>query len=150
MTRLMRRPWWLEAEEPFSAWEGRLARQTGWPRGWSGQTRAGDWTPALDMFDTGDRLVLRVELPGVLLEDIDITLEKGILTIRGQRPADEEEEGKEWLCCERPSGSFYRAIQLPGETDPDQVTAEHKDGILTIFLPKRAEKQPQKIAVKMG
>ena len=95
MARLMRRPWWLEAEEPFPAWEGRLARQTGWPRGWGIQTQAGDWTPALDMFDTGDRLVLRVELPGVPLEDIDITLEKGILTIRGERPADEGEEGKE-------------------------------------------------------
>lgn len=150
MTRRMRHPWWSEEENPFAAMERGLQRPTGWPRGWGYQVQSKEWTPAIDMFDKGDRLVLRAELPGVPLEEIDITLEKGILTIRGERKADEEAEGDQWLCCERPTGTFYRAIQLPADIDVEQVAAEHKDGVLTINLPKLAKQQPQKIAVKVG
>jgi HSP20 family protein len=137
-----------EEEEENQLEQGRR-RGTGWPRGWGyyplQQNR--DWTPAMDMFDKGEKLVLQAELPGVPRENIDITLEKGILTIRGERQAEETNEG-EWLCCERPSGTFYRAIQLPAEVDVEAVSAEHKDGVLTVTLPKQAESQPQKVAVK--
>jgi HSP20 family protein len=150
MARMMRHPWWTDEENPFAELERGVQRRTGWPRGWGYQTQAKEWTPAIDMFDKGERLVLRAELPGVPQEAIDITLEKGILTIRGERKAEEEAEGDEWLCCERPSGAFYRAIQLPADIDVEQITAEHKDGVLTITLPKLAKKQPQKIAVKVG
>ena len=150
MAKMMRRPWWVEEEDPLAAFERGLQRGAGWPRGWGYQTPRKEWTPAIDLFDKGDRLVLRAELPGVPIEDIDITLEKGILTIRGERKAEEDETGQEWLCCERPSGIFYRAIQLPADIDVEQVAAEHRDGVLTIYLPKLAKKQPQKIAVAVG
>ncbi len=150
MMRMMRNPWWIEEENPFTAVERGLQRRTGWPRGWGFQAQSKEWTPAIDMFDKGDRLVVRAELPGVPQKEIDITLEKGILTIRGERKVDAEAEGDEWLCCERPTGTFYRAIQLPADIDVEQVAAEHKDGVLTINLPKLVQKQPQKIAVKVG
>jgi HSP20 family protein len=136
-------PWWMSDDRY-------LRRQRAWPRGWrEEETENGDgqqrWAPVTDLIDRGDHLLARVELPGVPQEKIDLSLEEGILTIKGER--EEEEEEGEWLCCERPSGAFYRAIQLPGEVDADAVGATYKNGVLTIVLPKTPEAQTRHIAV---
>lgn len=146
------RPGWAAQEdvEGMDEWEQALRQRFGaWPRGWGRQRTAGrEWTPALDMFDKGDRLLLRVELPGVPQEAIDVTLHQGVLTIRGERQPDEETQADEWLCCERAYGNFYRAVQLPAEVDGSKISAEYQNGVLTLTLPKQEKRQPHKIQVK--
>ena len=141
-----RRPWWATEEEAeqMDEWERALRQRFGWPRGWGQRQQAQEWTPAIDLYNKGDMLLLRAELPGVSQDRIDITLHQGILTIRGERKPDKDVEGDEQLCCERSVGSFYRAIQLPAEVDSDKIAAEYKDGVLTITLPKQPKAQPQK------
>jgi HSP20 family protein len=136
-------------EEMMDEWERALRQRFGWARGWSRQrTQAQEWTPVMDMFDKGDRLLLRAELPGVSQDQIDVFLNQGILTIQGERKPEAGESGDEWLCCERPYGKFYRAVQLPSAVDADAISAEYRDGVLTVTLPKRTRTQPQKISVR--
>lgn len=143
--------WFIEVEDgsltPFG--RGGPPWQS-WPLGWSHKAPStATWTPAVDMFDKGDQIVVRIDLPGVPREAIDISLEKDILTVRGERPTEEEIKGDAWLCCERSMGAFYRAIQLPAEVANDQVTAEQTDGVLTIVAPKVVRSQAQKITVRV-
>ena len=144
-----RGPWWL-TEDAWNELEGNLQRRGAWPRGWRQRSEERTWAPVTDMYDRGDKILVKVELPGVPEEAIDISLEQGILTIRGERPEEEEVADESWFCCERPRGNFYRAIQVPAEVDVTEVTANYKDGMLTITLPKQEEEQTRKIAVKSG
>jgi len=145
-----RQPRWTEEADPFAALERDYLRQMRWPRGWGQRSQRNEWTPVVDMFDKGDHLVVRAELPGVPEEDIDLTLEKGILTIKGERKPDPDINGDEWLCCERASGVFYRAIQMPAEIDSERVTADYKYGVLTINLPKLPKEQPKKVSIAVA
>lgn len=141
-----RGPWWL-TEEGWNELEEGMQRRGAWPRGWRQRDEERTWAPVTDMYDKGDKILVKVELPGVPQEAIDISLEQGVLTIRGEREQEEvSDEG--WYCCERRGGKFYRAIQVPAEIDVADVGADYKDGVLTITLPKREEEQTRKIAVK--
>ena len=144
-----RRPWWFAEEDvaPFIELERVARRWMGRPRGPRRRWRIQGWAPAVDMVDKGDRLVLYIELPGVSKDAIDITLQDGILTVQGERKAVEDVKDDEWLCCERLSGKFYRAIRLPAEVDGDKAKAEYRDGVLTITLPKLPEAQPHKVTI---
>jgi HSP20 family protein len=108
------------------------------------------WVPAIDLIEKKDSYVVRAELPGVDRADIEITFEKNILTISGQKSAllEGKDEEIRVFAAERVSGSFSRSLRMPEYIDGDRIAAEHKDGVLTITIPKAELAQPRKIEVK--
>ena len=117
---------------------------------WSGFDRTGQlftgWSPALDLYETGDHFVAVVELPGMRKEDIDISLHDGTLTINGERKR-EINNGETAQRTERYVGTFRRSISLPTRVDPSKVSATYQDGILKVTLPKAEEAKPKQIQV---
>lgn len=113
----------------------------GGPNGWT------TWTPAADLYETGEDFVLEIGLPGFRHEDIEVTVERGILTVSGQRPAREEAESYTYHVREHTYDRFSRSFQLPSSVSADDVTAEFENGMLVVTLPKAAEAKPRRIAV---
>ena len=117
---------------------------------WSGSGRTGQlftgWSPALDLYETGDHLTAVVELPGMRKEDIDISLHDGTLTISGERKR-ESAGGEKAQRTERYIGTFRRTIGLPTRVDAGKVNATYEDGILEVTLPKAEEAKPKQIKV---
>lgn len=106
------------------------------------------WAPAVDIFETDQReVVLKAELPEVRREDINITFENGVLTIRGERKYESEMKRENFQRVERHYGAFSRSFTLPATVDASRISASHKDGVLTIRLPQREEAKPKQIAV---
>ena len=103
--------------------------------------------PRCDIYETDDRIVVLAELPGVAPEDVDITLERRELTIRGRTPAIAP-EGYRQVYAEYEEGDFERVFTIADEIDRDGIKASHKDGLLTLELPKAASAKTRKIAVK--
>jgi HSP20 family protein len=101
------------------------------------------WTPTTNVYEKDNTLVVKAELPGVKKEDIDVTLDRGDLVIRGERKAEREVKEENYYRVERSYGSFYRRIPLPFEVNVEQITAEYKDGVLEIRAPRSAQQQPQ-------
>jgi len=109
------------------------------------------WVPALDVAENGESYLIAAELPGVRHEDLDISFERNVLTIRGTKhPAWEQKEGQEYrvYTAERLAGTFERAIRLPEYVDGDRIDASFQNGVLMIAIPKSAAAQPRKIAVR--
>ncbi|MHA3772027.1 Hsp20/alpha crystallin family protein [Verrucomicrobiota bacterium sgz303538] len=107
------------------------------------------WSPALDLFDDKDALVVSVELPGMKKEDINISLHEGVLSISGERRHEREKKEGEAFRSERYFGKFQRSISLPTQVKADGVKASYKDGILTVQLPKAEEAKPKHIEVNV-
>ncbi len=105
------------------------------------------WMPAVDVADEDNAYVVKAELPGVSKEDVKITLESNILTIRGEKKAAKNVDEKNYRRTERSYGSFQRSFTLPTTVKNDKVDAVYKDGILTITLPKAEEAKPKQIEV---
>jgi len=97
--------------------------------------------PRLDETDDEKAFHVKIELPGMDQEDVDITLSDGLLTIRGEKKQEEEEKGKDFYRSERTCGSFRRTLPLPVEVDESRIEASFKKGVLSIELPKTAEAQ---------
>lgn len=110
----------------------------------------GGWTPAVDLIETKDSVVVRVELPGMKRDDIEVTLHDGALNIAGERKAEKKVEESGLHRSERFFGRFQRAVTLPAPVAADKVKADYKDGILTVTLPKTEEARPKQIAVSVG
>jgi Molecular chaperone (small heat shock protein) len=108
------------------------------------------WTPALDLHEDKDNFVVKVELPGMKKEDIDISLHDGSLSVSGERKSEEKFADAEVYRSERFVGRFQRTIALPGAVANDQVKAQYKDGVLTVTLPKTEEAKPKQINVQEG
>lgn len=108
------------------------------------------WTPALDLFEEKDHLVVKVELPGMKREDIDVSLHEGCLSISGERKAEAKHEEADVYRTERFVGRFQRTVALPTPVASDKVKAQYKDGILTITLPKTEEAKPKRIDVNVN
>ena len=109
------------------------------------------WVPALDVAENGEAYLVAAELPGVRSEDVDISFEQNVLTIRGTKhPAWEPKEGQEHrvYTAERMAGSFERAIRLPEFVDGDRIDASLTDGVLLITIPKSPSAQPRKIQLR--
>jgi HSP20 family protein len=107
------------------------------------------WTPALDLYQNNDNLVAVVELPGMRKEDIEISLHDGMLTISGERKSESGNNGENGERTERFTGKFRRSITLPTRVDAGKVSANYKDGILTVTLPKAEEAKPKQIQVNI-
>jgi len=131
-----------EIDRLFEAPLGELARTS--------QLLSG-WTPALDLYEDKDNLVLRAELPGMKKEDIDLSLHDGALSISGERKNDEAKYNEaEVYRTERFFGRFQRSVSLPVAVAADKVKAQYTDGILTVTLPKAEEAKPKQINVQVS
>ena len=106
------------------------------------------WVPPVDIYEDGsDAVVLKAELPDMKREDIGVTFDNNVLTLKGERRMDEGIAREKYQRLERRYGSFSRSFTLPATVDPAQISANYKDGVLTIRLPKREEARPRQIAV---
>jgi len=136
--------WGLVPWQPFRELE-ELERLL--PRVWRRLPTERGWTPIIDVFEKEDRFVVKAELPGMKEEDIDVSVVGDTLTIKGERKAETEVKEKDYYCCERSYGSFFRSMTLPSTVDAKKVEASFEDGVLEVNLPKTAEVKPKKIAV---
>ena len=107
------------------------------------------WTPACDIFETEQQVVLRFELPGVKTEDVKVILENQVLTLRGERKFEEESNRENYRRIERHYGEFMRRFNIPMFIDATKINAEFKYGVLTVTLPKRDEARSKQIDVKV-
>ncbi len=108
------------------------------------------WSPAVDIFETENELVFRADLPGLRSEDIGVRVENQTLTISGERKFEEKEEsGKGFHRIERSYGSFGRSFVVPSTFDTDKITADYKDGVLTVSLAKKEAAKPRQIRVEV-
>jgi HSP20 family protein len=106
-----------------------------------------NWTPAVDIKEEDGRFVLEADIPGVDPKDIEVTMDNGVLTIKGERKHESEEEANGYKRIERSYGTFYRRFSLPDSADAERVTAKGKDGVLEVTIPKLEKVQPRKITV---
>jgi HSP20 family protein len=128
-----------EVNRLFEAFSGR-------PAGVSAPGRT-SWMPSLDMYETKDDLVLRMEVPGVREKDVTVSITGDLLTVKGERRWDDESKDKKYLHVERAYGQFERLIQLPMAVQTDKVKAAYREGVLEITLPKAEELKPREIKV---
>jgi HSP20 family protein len=105
------------------------------------------WLPAVDLYQDKDSVIVRAELPGMKKEEIDISLHEGVLTLAGERKAEQKQEDTEACRFERFVGRFHRTLALPVQVQAEKVKATYKDGILTVVLPKADEAKPKQIQV---
>lgn len=110
---------------------------------------AGEFAPRVDVVETRDSVVVRVELPGLSSDDIDVNLERDILTVKAERKAPEPGDAVLYHRSEIAYGAFSRAFTLPAVIDRDAIDAAYNDGILTVTLPKAEESKPRSIDVKV-
>jgi len=111
------------------------------------QNMGGDWSPLVDIFEDSEGLTLKVELPEVDANDVDIQLEGNALTLRGERKLENADKQEGYHRVERSFGAFSRRFTLPSTVETANVTARTRDGVLRIFLPKKAETKPRQIKV---
>jgi HSP20 family protein len=107
------------------------------------------WAPAVDIVETENELVLKADVPGVDLQDIDIQLENGTLTVKGERKFERDEKNKGFHRMERSYGSFVRIFTVPETVDSEHVKAGYEAGVLTITLPKKEVAKPKAIKVQV-
>ncbi len=106
-----------------------------------------DWTPAVDIKETAEAFVIHADIPGVDPSDINVNMEDGILTIKGERESKSEEEQQDYKRVERSWGTFYRRFSLPDTADADKISAKSSHGVLEITIPKQEKVQARKISV---
>ena len=142
---------WLDPFRDLSAiqermnqiFEDALARSRGREEG----LRTGMWTPAVDIYENNDFVVVKAELPGVEKGQISVEVKEGILMLRGERKFEKEVKEESYHRIERSYGSFQRSFSLPVSVDQDKVTARFQDGVLEVKLPKKEKTKPKQIQV---
>jgi HSP20 family protein len=110
----------------------------------------GSWTPAVDIYEVDGALVIKAELPDVSREDIDVNIENNTLTLRGERKVNGEIKQEAFHRIERSYGAFIRQFSLPSTVDPSKVSADYKDGVLTVTLPVREEAKPRSVKINVA
>ena len=116
-----------------------------------GFTTGNSWVPPVDIYQTGEHeLVLKAELPDLTREEIDITVENFVLTLKGEKKLASEVKEEQFHHIERSYGSFSRSFSLPRTVDASKVSAEYKNGVLTVRLPLREEATPRQIKVDVA
>jgi HSP20 family protein len=111
-------------------------------------TRDATWSPAVDIHEETERFVVRADLPGVKPADIEITAEKGVLSLRGARNFEQRKDDGHYSRVERVSGKFVRTFTLPENVQTDAIKAAFKDGVLELTIPKIARQEPRRIEVQ--
>jgi HSP20 family protein len=140
---------WSDPFREFAQLQDRINRV--FTDGGAGLLTSGTWVPPVDVYQNGDHeLVLKAELPDMTREDIDITVDNGTLTIRGEKKFSNEVKEESYRRIERRYGTFSRSFSLPQTVDAAKVGAEYKDGVLTVRLPLREEAKPRQIKVDVA
>ena len=106
-----------------------------------------DWNPRVDIYEEENAIVLKAELPGVEKDNITVDVKDGVLTLKGERSSDNEVNEESYYRRERSFGSFQRRFNIADNVDPEQITADYKDGVLKVTIPKPAEVKPRQITV---
>ena len=141
---------WSDPLREFAQLQDRVNRafSDAYGYGDDGLTTPGTWVPPVDVFQNGDQeVVLKAELPDMTREEIDITVDNGTLTIRGEKKFSNEVKEESFHRIERRYGAFSRSFSLPQTVDTGKVGAEYKNGVLTVRLPLREEARPRQIKV---
>jgi HSP20 family protein len=125
-----------EMLEPMAAWP---------EENWSMTT----WAPACDIYETDNEVVVKAELPEVKKEDVHVSFENNLLTIRGERKLSEETKKENYHRVERSYGEFTRSFTLPNFVDANKINAEFKDGVLRVTMAKREEAKPKQVEIKV-
>ena len=137
----------------FGSLENRLDRLFGlnWPsrNGEKESMTVAQWTPLVDISEDSNEYLVKAELPELKKEEVKVSVENGELTISGERKSEKEEKGKKFHRIERSNGSFLRSLTLPESDNGDKVSAEFKDGVLSVHLPKDQKAKPKSIEVKV-
>ena len=137
----------------FGSLENRLDRLFGlnWPsrNGEKESMTVAQWTPLVDISEDSNEYLVKAELPELKKEEVKVSVENGELTISGERKSEKEEKGKKFHRIERSYGSFLRSFTLPESVNGDKVSAEFKDGVLSVHLPKDQKAKPKSIEVKV-
>ena len=144
---------WTDPLREFAQLQDRINRvfSDSYGRSDEGLMTSGNWAPPVDIYQNGDHeVVLRAELPGMTREDIDITVDNGTLTIRGEKKFSSEVKEDSFRRIERRYGTFSRSFSLPQTVDTGKVGAEYKNGVLTVRLPLREEARPRQIKVDIA
>ena len=139
----------------FERWdplEEMTALRSRMDRLWSRMTTEGepplaDWSPASDVIETKDELVIKAELPGIDEKLLDIEIENGILTMKGERKAEKETEEQGYRRIERSYGSFFRSFTLPPNVEAEKISATFANGLLEVHMPKKESAKPRTIKV---
>lgn len=108
----------------------------------------GDWVPAVDIKEESDAYVIHADIPGVDPKDIEVHMENGVLTVKGQRDSEKKEEHEGYKRIERSKGSFFRSFSLPDSVDGDNISAKSKHGVLEVRIPKVTSNISRKISVE--
>ena len=107
------------------------------------------WSPSVDIFETENEVVLKADVPGVELKDIEVRVENQTLTVKGERQFEQEEQRKGYHRIERSYGAFQRNFAVPQTVDTEKVAAEYENGVLTISLPKKEAAKPRQVKVEV-
>ena len=111
---------------------------------------SGNFVPAVDVYEDAQKVQLKLEVPGIRPDDLDIRVEGRMLTVRGERKFESEEKEENFHRIERRYGSFVRSFNMPATVDTESIDAHSADGVLTISLAKKAEAKPKQITIKAG
>jgi HSP20 family protein len=144
---------WTDPFREFAQLQDRLNRafSDAYGRSDEGLLSSGSWLPPVDIYQNGEhQLVLKAELPDMTREDIDVTVDKGTLTIKGEKKLSNDVKEEQFHRVERRYGTFSRSFSLPSTVDPSRVAAEYKNGVLTVTLPMREEAKPRQIKVDVA
>lgn len=144
---------WTDPFREFAQMQDRLNRAfaESYGRSDEGLLSSGSWMPPVDIYQSGEHeLVLKAELPDMTREDIDVTVDNGTLTIKGDKKLSSEVKEEQFHRIERRYGSFSRSFSLPPTVDPSRVAAEYRNGVLTVKLPMREEAKPRQIKVDVA
>jgi len=107
----------------------------------------GAWSPAVDVYDSKDNVMVRADIPGMTKDEIDVSVRNDTLMIKGEKKQEKETKEKDFVRTERFYGSFNRAIRLPAAVDAAKVNASYKNGVLELVLPKKEESKPKQITI---
>jgi len=144
---------WTDPFREFTQLQDRLNRafSDAYGRSDEGLLSSGAWLPPVDIYQNGEHeLVLKAEIPDMTREDIDVTVDKGTLTIKGEKKFAGEVKEEQFHRIERRYGTFSRSFSLPPTVDPGRVAAEYRNGVLTVKLPLREEAKPRTIKVDVA
>jgi len=144
---------WTDPFRDFTQLQDRLNRafSDAYGRSDEGLLSSGTWLPPVDIYQSGEhQLVLKAEIPDMTREDIDVTVDKGTLTIKGEKKFSGEVKEEQFHRIERRYGTFSRSFSLPTTVDPSRVSADYKNGVLTVKLPLREEAKPRSIKVDVA
>jgi HSP20 family protein len=109
-----------------------------------------EWAPLVDIVEDEKEYLIKAELPEVRREDVKVSVEEDVLTVSGERKFEKEEKGKKYHRIERAYGRYARSFTLPDDADPSKVTAEFKDGVLRVRLPKSEKAKPKSVEIKVA